>query len=85
VKLEGTKSNRDGIGAKVQVTVNGVTQYAQRVAGSSYLGQDDWRLHFGLGGATKADKIVVLWPSGRTQTIENVTADRIVTVKEPAK
>ncbi len=85
VKLEGTKSNRDGIGAKVQVTSNGITQYAQRVAGSSYLGQDDWRLHFGLGASAKADKVVVLWPSGRKQTIENVKADQILTVKEPAK
>jgi hypothetical protein len=85
VKLEGTKSNRDGIGAKVQVVANGVTQYAQRVAGSSYLGQDDWRLHFGLGSATKADKITVIWPSGIRQTVENVKADQVFAIREAAK
>jgi hypothetical protein len=85
VKLEGTKSNRDGIGAKVQVAANGVTQYAERVAGSGYLGQDDWRLHFGLGSAAKADKITVLWPSGIRQTVENVKADQIFTIREAAK
>ena len=84
VKLEGTKSNRDGIGAKVQVIANGVNQYAQRVAGSGYLGQDDWRLHFGLGSAVKADKITVIWPSGIRQTVENVKADRILTIREAA-
>jgi hypothetical protein len=84
VKLEGTKSNRDGIGAKVQVIANGVTQYAERVAGSGYLGQDDWRLHFGLGTAMKADKITVRWPSGIRQTVENVKADQIFTIREAA-
>jgi enediyne biosynthesis protein E4 len=84
VKLEGTKSNRDGIGAKVQLVANGVTQYAQRVAGSSYLGQDDWRLHFGLGSAVKADKITVIWPSGIRQTVENVKGDQIFTIREAA-
>jgi len=85
VKLEGTKSNRDGIGAKVQVVANGVTQYAQRGAGSSYLGQDDWRLHFGLGIAAEANKITVFWPSGIQQTVENVKADRIITIREASK
>jgi hypothetical protein len=85
VKLEGTKSNRDGIGARVQLVANGVTQYAQRVAGSSYLGQDDWRLHFGLGAALKADKITVIWPSGIRQTVENVKADQVLTIREAAK
>jgi hypothetical protein len=85
VKLEGTRSNRDGIGAKVELVANGVTQYAQRVAGSSYLGQDDWRLHFGLGAATKADKITVIWPSGIRQTVENVKADQIFTIREAGK
>jgi hypothetical protein len=84
VKLEGTKSNRDGIGAKVEVVANGATQYAQRVAGSSYLGQDDWRLHFGLGSALKADKITVIWPSGIRQTVENVKADQVFTIREAA-
>jgi hypothetical protein len=67
VRLVGTKSNRDGIGAVVEVEAGGVKQRAERTAGSGYLSQDDWRLHFGLGAATKADKITVVWPSGITR------------------
>ena len=83
VKLKGTKSNRDGIGAQVEVTAGARRQTAQRVAGSGYLSQDDSRLHFGLGSATKADKITVRWPSGRNQVLRNVTADRVLTMEEP--
>jgi hypothetical protein len=82
VRLVGTKSNRDGIGAVVQVEAGGVRQKSQRVAGSGYLGQDDWRLHFGLGAATKA-RVSVTWPSGKQQVKENVSADQILVVTEP--
>jgi enediyne biosynthesis protein E4 len=83
IKLKGTKSNRDGIGALVEVTTGARHQSAQRIAGSGYLSQDDSRLHFGLGSAAKADKIAVRWPSGRQQTLRNVIADRVLTVEEP--
>lgn len=83
IKLEGTKSNRDGIGALVEVTTGADHQSAQRVAGSGYLSQDDSRLHFGLGSAAKADKITVRWPSGREQILRNVVADRVLLVEEP--
>jgi hypothetical protein len=53
------------------------------VAGSGYLSQDDWRLHFGLGANTSATQIIVLWPSGQHQILKNVKADRVLTVKEP--
>jgi hypothetical protein len=82
VQLAGTKSNRDGIGATVEVTVSGLKQRSERVAGSGYLSQDDWRLHFGLGTATKADRITVNWPSGKRQTLENVRANQVVTIRE---
>uniref|UniRef100_Q01TK8 ASPIC/UnbV domain protein n=1 Tax=Solibacter usitatus (strain Ellin6076) TaxID=234267 RepID=Q01TK8_SOLUE len=82
VRLVGTKSNRDGIGAKVEVTAKGVTQGAQRSAGSGYLSQDDWRPHFGLGAASRAEKITVAWPSGIRQVVENVPADQIITITE---
>jgi hypothetical protein len=82
VRLVGTKSNRDGIGATVEVTANGQKQKSERIAGSGYLGQDDWRLHFGLGTATKADRIVVNWPSGKRQVMENVAAGQVVIIKE---
>jgi enediyne biosynthesis protein E4 len=82
VQLIGTKSNRDGIGATVEVTAGGQTQKSERVAGSGYLGQDDWRLHFGLGAAAQADRIEVNWPSGTRQVLENVAADRVFTIRE---
>jgi hypothetical protein len=82
VKLKGTKSNRDGIGAKVEVFAGGKRWTAERVAGTGYLSQDDGRLHFGLGGAAAVDKIVVRWPSGSDQTVEKVAMDRVITVEE---
>jgi len=83
VKLKGTKSNRDGLGARVEIWAAGREQVAERVAASGYLSQDDGRLHFGLGTAAKVDRIVVHWPSGRLQTLENLSVDRVLTVEEP--
>jgi len=83
VKLVGTKSNRDGIGARVEVDAAGKRWTAERVAGSGYLSQDDGRLHFGLGAATKIDKLTVHWPSGREQTLEKLAVDRVLKVEEP--
>jgi hypothetical protein len=83
LKLKGTKSNRDGIGAKVEVFAAGKRWTEERVAGSGYLSQDDGRLHFGLGTAASVDKIVVHWPSGVEQTIEKLSVDRVLTVEEP--
>ncbi len=83
IKLRGTKSNRDGIGAKVEVYAAGKRWTAERVAGSGYLSQDDGRLHFGLGAAARIDKLLIHWPSGREQKLENVSVDRVLTVEEP--
>ncbi|MGA3101282.1 MAG: CRTAC1 family protein [Terracidiphilus sp.] len=83
VKLVGTKSNRDGIGARVEVMAGGRRWTAERVASSGYLSENDGRLHFGLGAAASVDKLIVHWPSGREQTLGNVTADRVLTVEEP--
>ncbi len=78
-----SESNRDGIGARVEIWAGGRYQMAERVASSGYLSQNDGRLHFGLGGAEKIDKVTVHWPSGHSQTIENLGADRVLTVEEP--
>jgi hypothetical protein len=83
IKLVGTKSNRDGIGARVEVYAAGKRQTAERVAGSGYLSQNDGRLHFGLGAATTVDKLIVHWPSGREQTQEKLSVDRVLRVQEP--
>jgi hypothetical protein len=77
------KSNRDGIGARVEVFAGNKRWTAERVAGSGYLSQDDERMHFGLGTAGSIDKIVVHWPSGREQTLDKQAADRVITVEEP--
>jgi hypothetical protein len=83
VKLVGTKSNRDGIGARVEVFAAGKRWTAERVAASGYLSQDDGRLHFGLGAVATIDKLIVHWPSGREQTLEKLSVDRVLTVEEP--
>jgi hypothetical protein len=77
------KSNRDGIGARVEVFASGRRWTAERVASSGYLSQDDGRLHFGLGAVTTIDKILVHWPSGREQTLEKLGVDRVLTIEEP--
>jgi hypothetical protein len=85
IKLVGTKSNRDGIGARVEVFAAGKRQTAERVAGSGYLSQDDGRLHFGLGAATTIDKLLIHWPSGIEQTLGAQQVDRVLTVQEPGE
>jgi len=85
VKLIGTKSNRDGIGAKVEVFAAGKRHTAERVAGSGYLSQDDSRLHFGLGATTTVDKLIVHWPSGIDQTLVAQQVDGVLTVQEPGE
>jgi hypothetical protein len=83
VKLKGRKSNRDGIGAHLELLAGGRKQIAERSAGSGYLSQDDGRIHFGLGAATKVDKLTIHWPSGQDQVLENLAVDRVLTVEEP--
>ena len=82
VKLKGKKSNRDGIGAHLELLAGGRKQIAERTAGSGYLSQDDGRIHFGLGSAAKAEKLTIDWPSGQKQVLENVAVDRVLTVEE---
>ncbi len=82
IKLIGTKSNRDGIGAKVRVTTGDLIQFDEVRSGGSYLSSNDLRLHFGLGAATKADRIEIEWPSGQKDSVENAAAGRVLTVRE---
>jgi len=83
IKLVGTKSSRDGIGAKVEIFAGAKHELQERVAGSGYLSQNDARLHFGLGATALVDKIVVKWPSGREQVLEKQAVDRVLTIEEP--
>ncbi|MBI3662088.1 MAG: CRTAC1 family protein [Acidobacteria bacterium] len=84
VKLLGTKSNRDGFGAHVQVVAGSLTQTDEARANASYLSASDPRLHFGLGGASRAERIVIRWPSGTVDNIENEAADQEIVVREGA-
>ena len=83
VKLKGKKSNRDGIGAHLELVAGGRKQIAERIAGSGYLSQDDGRVHFGLGAAAEAEKLTIHWPSGKDQVLENLAVDRVLAVEEP--
>jgi hypothetical protein len=84
VKLVGTKSNRDGIGAVVRVTAGSDGQSQMLRSGSSYLSSSELVLTFGLGPHPQADAIEIRWPSGQVDKPAKVTADQIVTVKEGA-
>jgi hypothetical protein len=75
-------ATRDAIGARVRIMSGGRTQVRYVRAGASYFGQNDLRVHVGLGGATAADRIEVTWPSGRVDGIANVKANHIVTIEE---
>ena len=82
VRTVGKQSNRDGIGARLRVTTGTQSQIREVRAGSSYLGQNDPRQHFGLGAHTRVDRLEIRWPSGRTDVLENVAANQIITVRE---
>jgi len=82
LRLRGTGKNRDAIGARVLVTAGTRTMRRDVTAGSSYLSQNDLRVHVGLGDAAQADRIEVRWPSGKTETIAAVPADQLLTIDE---
>jgi hypothetical protein len=81
IKLVGTQSNRSGIGSRVTVKTEAATQTQELLSQSSFLSCNDFRLHFGLGAATKAE-VRVRWPNGVWQTIGSVSANQLVTIKE---
>lgn len=81
--LQGTKSNRDGIGARIKVTAGGKTQYNHMTTASGYASSSAGPVHFGLGAAKLADEVEILWPSGKKQLLKNVAGDRTLSVKEP--
>ena len=82
IRLVGTTSNRDAISARVKVTTGGIAQMREVKAGSSYLAQNDLRVHVGLGKATRIDRIDVRWPNGQSEAVNGATVNEIVTVTE---
>jgi len=82
IKTVGTKSNRAGIGTRVEVVTGGHAQVDEVRSGGSYLSQSDLSLHFGVGRETKIDLLDLRWPSGMVDQVRNLPADRVITVKE---
>ncbi len=82
VKLEGTRSNRSAVGAVVKLFIGAEQQTAAVLSQSGYYAHCDSRLHFGLGKASKADRVEVLWPSGLKESFENLPANQTAALKE---
>ena len=82
LRLVGTTSNRDGIGAKVTIDAGGRTQTTEVRSGGSYLSHNDVRAHFGLGSADQVRRLEIRWPSGLVQTVEALVADRFYVARE---
>ena len=82
VRTIGAKSNRDAVGARLTLTVAGRSQLREVKAGSSYQGQNDLRVHFGLGDAARAERLAIRWPGGAVEIIEDLPANEIITVTE---
>lgn len=84
LKLVGHQSNRDAIGAEVTLITASGAQYATISTTGSYLSASDKRVHFGLGPESVAQRIEIRWPSGIRQTLNNIPADQILQIDEPA-
>ena len=82
IKLVGTRSNREGIGAKVTVLAGDMTQIREVKSGSSYASGSDTRLLFGLGAHQRVEKITIVWQSRTTQVLEDVSINQILTITE---
>jgi hypothetical protein len=83
-QLEGVKSNRLALNARVRATAGDLVQLGEVLSGGSYLSQHDLRIHFGLGEHQRVDKAEVMWPDGKVETLTNLLADRFYNVREGA-
>ena len=83
-RLVGTSSNRDAIGARIEIEAGGRTQVGEVRSGGSYLSHNDMRVHFGLGPATRVDRVRIRWPDGKTEMREGINARQYVTIREGA-
>jgi enediyne biosynthesis protein E4 len=82
IALRGTKSNRDGIGAKIRITAGGQSQYQHVSTATGYASSSAGPVHFGLGTAKSVDEIEIHWPSGMVQTLRNIQTDRVIHITE---
>jgi enediyne biosynthesis protein E4 len=81
-ELVGTQSNRLAVGARLKLVAGGITQTDEIHSGGSYLSQNDTRVHFGLGKATKVDSLEIHWPSGRVEMLKDLEADKFYSLLE---
>jgi hypothetical protein len=81
-RLEGVRSNRDAIGARIEIDAGGRMQAGEVRSGSSYLSHNDIRVHFGLGDSDRVDRVRVRWPNSPIQELTSLAADRVVTIRE---
>jgi hypothetical protein len=80
--LEGTRSNRLALNARVKITAGDLVQTGEVLSGGSYLSQNDLRIHFGLGSKDRVDKVEILWPDGKTEVRTNLAAAHFYFIKE---
>jgi len=85
VKLQGVKSNRDGIGARIKVITKWGVQFNQMSTAAGYASSSAGPVHFGLGQNASAEVVEIRWPSGATTSLRNVAGDHVLMVKEPTK
>jgi len=83
LKLTGSKSNRDAVGAKIKMVAGNLVRTEEVKGGSSFLSAHDLRVNFGLGPRTQVDAIEIQWPSGTVQKLKGIKANQIVSVREP--
>ncbi len=81
-ELEGTKSNRLALNARVKAASGDLVQVGEVLSGGSYLSQNDLRIHFGLGDRSQVDKVEIMWPAGKPEILTNLAADHFYRVKE---
>ncbi|MBP1599988.1 MAG: ASPIC/UnbV domain protein, partial [Acidobacteria bacterium] len=86
LQLRGTRSNRDAIGARIELTLpSGSKQYQHVTTANGIYSASDKRVHFGLGQEASLKSLEIRWPSGIRQTLENIQADRVLSIVEPEK
>ena len=83
IKLEGEQKNSEAVGARIYLTTNGITQMRELRVGSNYMSQNPVEAHFGLGTATAADMIRIVWPSGTEKILEDVDANQMLFISLP--
>jgi hypothetical protein len=84
-RLEGTRSNRSAIGARVEIEAGGRKQISEVRSGGNYISHDDMRIHFGLGEILRVDRVRIRWPNGNTEELGGFEAGRFVVIREGGK